>query len=126
MENRGVSGLHHPTPGWENSVHDSRVSLEARQQSDKRAALQIVRNEEARNKDCTNPLQPKCAWRCRLFTPSVRLRRAYRYRRFRWCIRASSLGEDFLTAISGPNAGYVGGLIKATIALRAAEAIAAA
>ena len=26
----------------------------------------------------------------------------------------------------GPNAGYVGGLIKATIALRAAEAIAAA
>jgi len=26
----------------------------------------------------------------------------------------------------GPNAGYVGGLVKATIALRAAEAIAAA
>jgi len=38
-------------------VHASRVSLEGRQQSNERAALQIVRNEEARDKDCTNPLQ---------------------------------------------------------------------
>src|SRR5580704_8691389 len=47
----------HPTPGRENSVHESGVSLERRQQSDERTALQILRNDETRDKDCTNPKQ---------------------------------------------------------------------
>ena len=38
-------------------MHDSDVALERRQQSDERAALQIVRNEETRDQDCANPLQ---------------------------------------------------------------------
>jgi len=33
------------------------MGLERRQQSDGRAALQIIRNEETWDKDCTNPLQ---------------------------------------------------------------------
>jgi hypothetical protein len=38
-------------------VHGSDVCLQRRQQSNQRAALQIVRNEEVQHKDSTNPLQ---------------------------------------------------------------------
>jgi hypothetical protein len=54
IEERADRG-HHPTPGRKNSVHQSGVSFERRQQSDQRAALQIRRNDEMRDKDCTNP-----------------------------------------------------------------------
>jgi hypothetical protein len=39
------------------------VSLQRRQQSDERAALQIVRNGEMWDKDCTNPLQRRAPQR---------------------------------------------------------------
>ena len=38
-------------------MHDSNVSLQRRQQSDERAALQVVRNEEKRDKDRADPLE---------------------------------------------------------------------
>jgi hypothetical protein len=38
-------------------VHDSGVNLQRWQQSDERAALQIVRNEEKWDKDRTDPLE---------------------------------------------------------------------
>ncbi len=44
-------------------MHDSDVSLQRGQQSDECAALQIVRNDEVWDKDCTNPLQCRAAQR---------------------------------------------------------------
>ena len=62
VEERAHRG-NHSAPRRENSVHDSDVSLERRQQPDERAALQIVRNEETRNQDCTDPLQRRAPQR---------------------------------------------------------------
>jgi hypothetical protein len=59
VEERAHRG-NHSTPRRENRVHDSHVSLQRRQQPDESATLQIVRNGETWNKDCTNPLQ-RCA-----------------------------------------------------------------
>jgi hypothetical protein len=56
VEERAHRG-NHSAPRRENRVHDSHVSLQRRQQSDERAALQIVRNGEMWDKECTNPLQ---------------------------------------------------------------------
>src|SRR3984957_14952736 len=62
VEERAHRG-NHSAPRRENRVHDSHVSLERRQQSDERAALQIVRNGETWDKDCTNPLQRRASQR---------------------------------------------------------------
>src|SRR6266481_1254166 len=62
VEERAHRGNHSATPR-ENRVHDSHVSLQRRQQSDERAALQIVRNGEMWDKDCTNPLQRRAPQR---------------------------------------------------------------
>ena len=53
----------HSAPRRENSVHDSDVRLQRRQQSNERAALQIVRNEQVRHESCTNPLQRRAPQR---------------------------------------------------------------
>src|SRR6266481_6551869 len=62
VEERAHRG-NHSAPRRENRVHDSHVSLQRRQQSDERAALQIVRNGEMWDKDCTNPLQRRAPQR---------------------------------------------------------------
>src|ERR1700731_4991455 len=62
VEERAHRG-NHSAPRRENRVHDSHVSLQRRQQSDERAALQIVRNGEMWDKDCTDPLQRRAPQR---------------------------------------------------------------